>query len=359
MLFCQLGRAHSLREICGGLATCEGKLRHLGLPEAPKRSTLAYVNEHRPWQVYEDLFWTLEARCRSEGNQRGHGFRFRNKLLSMDATTVSLCVSMFDWAHYQRSKGAVKLHLVLDHDGYLPRYAVVTTGKRHEITVARNMAFEPGTILVFDQGYTDAAWWKRLTAGKVYFVTRLRADLKYQVVGQREIPVGRSDKILSDEHITVPGWRQVGKEGLGGLRRIEVWLEEKQEVMVLLTNHPRLAANTIAEIYRKRWEIGVSSQGHIVQSVKDRPRLKDSGLVAGEASWRESKTAEPSDNMLGKDCAQRTRLQRTVNADVASLHESPVAETADNARKQQGLAETSPIRAALTGGVSAATWCEG
>jgi hypothetical protein len=255
MLFCQLGRAHSLREICGGLATCEGKLRHLGLPEAPKRSTLAYVNEHRPWQVYEDLFWTLEARCRSEGNQRGHGFRFRNKLLSMDATTVSLCVSMFDWAHYQRSKGAVKLHLVLDHDGYLPRYAVVTTGKRHEITVARNMAFEPGTILVFDQGYTDAAWWKRLTAGKVYFVTRLRADLKYQVVGQREIPVGRSDKILSDEDITVPGWRQVGKEGLGGLRRIEVWLEEKQEVMVLLTNHPRLAANTIAEIYRKRWEI--------------------------------------------------------------------------------------------------------
>jgi len=92
------------------------------------------------------------------------------------------------------------------------------------------------------------------------------------------------------------------------------------------------------------WRIGVSSQGHIVQSVKDRPRPKDSGLVAGEASWRESKTTEPSDNILGKECAQRTRLQRTVNADVASLHESPVAETVDNARKQQGLAETSPTR---------------
>jgi len=96
--------------------------------------------------------------------------------------------------------------------------------------------------------------------------------------------------------------------------------------------------------HSERWAIGVSSQGHIVQSVRDRPGPKDSGLVAGEASWRESKTAEPSDNILGKECAQSTRLQRAVNADVASLHESPVAETVDNARKQQGLAETSPIR---------------
>jgi hypothetical protein len=100
----------------------------------------------------------------------------------------------------------------------------------------------------------------------------------------------------------------------------------------------------LLQIYFDRWQIGVSSQGHIVQSVRDRPRPKDSGLVAGEAPWRETKTAEPSDNMLGKECAQRTRLQRAVNAEVASLHESPVAETVDNARKQQELAETSPLR---------------
>jgi hypothetical protein len=102
--------------------------------------------------------------------------------------------------------------------------------------------------------------------------------------------------------------------------------------------------DSILKLYGYRWNIGVSSQGHIFQPVRDRPRLKDSGLVAWEASWRESKTAEPSDNMLGKEYAQHTRLQRTVNADVASLHESPVAETVYNARKQQGLAETSPIR---------------
>ncbi|MFQ5930573.1 MAG: hypothetical protein ACE5MK_12830, partial [Acidobacteriota bacterium] len=106
----------------------------------------------------------------------------------------------------------------------------------------------------------------------------------------------------------------------------------------------QLGATTVAVIYKDRWQVGVSREGHIIQSVQDRPRLKDSGLVAGEAPWRESKTAEPSDNMLRKEYAQRTRLQRAVNADVASLHESPVAETVYNVRKQQGLAETSPMR---------------
>jgi hypothetical protein len=113
---------------------------------------------------------------------------------------------------------------------------------------------------------------------------------------------------------------------------------------VLLTNLLEFGATTIAAIYKDRWEIGVSRKGHMVQSVRDRPRLKDSSLVAGEAPWRESKTAEPSDNMLGKECAQRIRLQRAVNAEVASLHEVPVAETVDNVRKQQELTETSPMR---------------
>jgi hypothetical protein len=127
----------------------------------------------------------------------------------------------------------------------------------------------------------------------------------------------------------------------------------------LLTSDLHSSLKQLLQIYFDRWQIGVSRQGHIVQSVKDRPRPKGSGLVAWEAPWRESKTAEPSDNMLRKECAQRTRLQRRVNADVASLHELPVAETVDNARKQQGLAETSPTRQLSPARVSAATWCEG
>lgn len=247
---------------------------------------------------------------------------------------------MFDWAQYKRNKGAVKLHLVLDQDGYLPRYAVLSDGKQADITAAKKMSFAAGTMLVFDRGYADYAWWLSLTRQKVFFVTRLKEQADYEVVEKRPVP--EKGHVVKDEVIFLVKLAVDGQECF--LRRIEVWVEEKQEIMVFVTNNLKLAASTIAAIYKERWQIGVSSQGHIVQSVRDRPRPKDSGLVAGEASWRESKTAEPSDNILRKECAQRTRLQRTVNADVASLHESPVAETVDNARKQQELAETSPIR---------------
>jgi hypothetical protein len=162
----------------------------------------------------------------------------------------------------------------------------------------------------------------------------------YTIVEER--PLREGSGIIRDEVIVLDSEKD--PDHLMQLRRIEVWLEDQQETIALLTNNLKLAASTIASIYRDRWQIGVSSQGHIVQSVKDRPRPRDSGLVAWEAPWRESKTAEPSDNMLRKECAQRTRLQRAVNTDVASLHESPVAETVDNARKQQGLAERSPMR---------------
>ena len=158
-----------------------------------------------------------------------------------------------------------------------------------------------------------------------------------------ECALPKDRNIRSDQLIRFTGV-QAQKDCPCLLRRLVVWDAVNEREIVLLTNLLAFGATTIAAIYKDRWEIGVSSQGHIVQSVRDRPRLKDSGLVAWEAPWHESKTAEPSDNILGKECAQRTRLQRTVNADVASLHESPVAETVDNVRKQQGLAETSPKR---------------
>ena len=192
----------------------------------------------------------------------------------------------------------------------------------------------------FDRGYPDYGWWLELTRSHVDFVTRLKDNAAYGIVESR--PVKKGSNILRDEVILLTSQQEIGPAAL--LRRIEVWVEDKQQTMVFVTNNLRLAAGTIARIYKERWQIGVSSQGHIVQSVKDRPGPKDSGLVAGEAPWRESKTAEPSDNRLGKEYAQRTRLQRAVNADVASLHETPVAETVDNVRKQQELAETSPIR---------------
>ena len=178
MLFCQLGRAHSLREICGGLACCEGKLKRLGIPLAPKKSTLAYANEHRPWELYQTVFAQLLEKCQQlVGGLGGRKkFRFKNKLMSLDGS-----VTLFDWAKFRRTKGAIKLHLLLDHDGYLPSFAVVTEGKQSELKVARSLEFEPGTILVIDRGYIDYDWFASLTRQAVWFVTRMKENAAYKV----------------------------------------------------------------------------------------------------------------------------------------------------------------------------------
>ena len=148
MLFCQLAQAHSLREICGGLRCCLGKLNHLGVAAAPKRSTLAHANANRPWEIYQAVFYQLLARCKEIAP--GHRFRFKNKLYSLDSSVIDLALSLFDWARFTQTKGAVKLHLLLDHDGYLPEFAHVTEAKAADLTVARMLELAPGSIVVFD-----------------------------------------------------------------------------------------------------------------------------------------------------------------------------------------------------------------
>jgi hypothetical protein len=251
MMFCQLGQAQSLREISGGLASCEGKLKHLGMDGAPARSTLAYANENRPWQLYQDVFQTVLGRCQDEAQNHKRKFRFKHKLLSIDGTMIELSLSMFDWAVYKRTKGALKLHMVLDHDGYLPCYAVLTDGKESEISVAKSMTFQPGTMLVFDRGYPDHDWWLSLTRSKVNFVTRLKDNVSYGVVSEREVPTGGD--IIRDEVIVLTSQQEIGPQAC--LRRIEVWVEERQETMVFVTNNLKLAASTIAAIYKERWQI--------------------------------------------------------------------------------------------------------
>ena len=113
MFFCQLAHAKSLREICGGLACCIGKLRHLGMRQAPKKSTLSYANAHRPRKMYQDLFYEVLTTCKAAAPGKHRKFRFKNKLLSMDSSTISLCLSLFPWAKFRRTKGAIKLHLLL------------------------------------------------------------------------------------------------------------------------------------------------------------------------------------------------------------------------------------------------------
>jgi hypothetical protein len=250
MLFCQLGRAHSLREIEQGLRSCEGKLNHLSI-EVVGKSSLSYANAHRPWQLFEQVFLNLFHHCQRQLLPRRR-FRFKNPLLSLDSSTIDLCLSMYDWALYKRTKGAVKLHLVLDHEGYLPRFAVITTGKVSDLAVARTLQFEPGTILVEDRGYTDCRLFNEWTQQGVYFVTRLREDLHYEVEQQRPVPEGTA--VCQDQTIRLSS-PQAQRTCPQPLRRIEIWDAQQQRRLVFLTNHFTLAARTIAAIYRDRWQI--------------------------------------------------------------------------------------------------------
>jgi hypothetical protein len=253
MLFCQLAQAHSLREICGGLRCCLGRLVHLGVREAPKRSSLSYANCHRPWQLYEELFHQLLDKCHGLASRPGHKLRFRNPLLSLDSTTIELCLSLFPWAEFTRTKGAVKLHCLLDHQGYLPTFAVVTTGKVSDVTVARTLSFAKGSIVVLDRGYKDYALWARWTAEGVFFVSRMVRGTVYEVVERRALPRGRN--ILADEIIRLSS-EHARKQGCTCLlRRVVVWLQDKQETLELITNHLEFGATTIAAIYKERWQI--------------------------------------------------------------------------------------------------------
>ncbi len=250
MLFCQLGRAHSLREINGGLKSCEGKLAHLGI-EAPARSSLSYANAHRPWQLFEQVFYGLFERVRGSV-QVGRKFRFKHKLVSLDSTVIDLCVSVFDWAKFRRTKGAVKLHLVLDHDGYLPCFGVITEGKVHDVKVAQELTFAPGTVVVDDRGYNDYRLFARWTEQGVFFVTRMKDNAQFELVQEHEPPQNRG--ILADQTIRL--------SGLGAqdkcphlLRRVEALRADTGEILVFLTNHHQLGASTVAAIYKQRWQI--------------------------------------------------------------------------------------------------------
>jgi len=250
MMFCQLAQAKSLREIIDGLACCEGKLRHLGLEASPPRSTLSYANGRRPWQLFEALFYaSLEG---AQATAPAKRLRFKNKLFSLDATVVELCLEMFDWAKYRQTKGAIKLHVLLDHDGYLPVYAHVSEGNVAEIEIARALSLPKGSIVVMDRAYIDYKLFSRWTKEGIHFVTRLKEKADFMVLEDRPVPKGSN--VTKDQRICLNPF-MLAAPCPEELRLVSVWDEENQREMQLLTNVVKLGAASISAIYKERWQI--------------------------------------------------------------------------------------------------------
>lgn len=249
MMVAQLSGRNSLRDIVDNMTAQLHKLYHLGTGKL-SRTTLSRINEDKPYELYEALFGRLLARCQTATPK--HNFRFKNKLYSLDATTIDLCLSAFPWAEFRSTKGAIKLHVGLSHEGYLPEFITVTDGKTHDITAARAMDLPQGSIVVVDKGYNDYAWYKQLIDNNIFFVTRLKSNAQYRIVERHDVL--KSKEITSDQTIEFTG-TQTAKKCPNRLRRIGYRDEETGKHYVFLTNNIALAAKTIADLYKARWQV--------------------------------------------------------------------------------------------------------
>lgn len=244
-----LGRRYSLRDVVANLRAQGARLYHLGV-KSVTRSSLARVNAEQPFELFQSLFALLYTRCQALAPR--HGFRFKNKLYSLDASLIDLSLKIFPWSHYALGKGAVKLHMVLDHDGLLPAFAVVTESRVMETQIARRLTLPKGSIVVFDRGYSQHAWLKNLDAAGVFFVTRLKANTLYEVIEERATIKGEG--IAADRTIRFTG-KTATKLAMPNLRLVSFDCPQTGRTYQFLTNIHHLAASTIASIYKSRWQI--------------------------------------------------------------------------------------------------------
>ena len=246
MLMAQVLSLKSLREIEQAQKSKRKRLYHLGVKSPVSRSALSRMNDERSADFFKDVFEQMLQSCQAFAP----GSKFKlpgvNSLILMDATTIQLCLDVFPWATYTQTKGAIKLHFGLNDNGYLPDFMVATTGKVHEINVAKYLDYQPGSMICMDRGYTDYDWWEELTRKGVYFVTRLKSNAIYDEIRRR---AGRRSKnVVDDETIKLNGNQMP-------FRLIHYISPEDQHEYHFITNATHLPAQIIADIYKERWQI--------------------------------------------------------------------------------------------------------
>ena len=256
MLFCQFAKSQSVRDISNGLRSATGNLNHLGVNKAPSKSSISYQNKHRNWELFRDYYYQLLESLGQQAKFKQVKFKIKSKIFFLDATTISLCLSLFDWARYKTAKGAVKMHTLLDFDGNLPMYVNITNGKTADNKGAYDIPLLRGSVIVADRFYNDFPLLYVWDSKGVYFVIRHKENIQYTVIKENELPENRHQHILKDEIIELKAG--VSKQKYPKrLRRVAVWDDVNKQVIELITNQFAWTSNTIGELYKSRWNVEI------------------------------------------------------------------------------------------------------
>ena len=256
MIFCHLAKSQSIRDIAFGLRSATGNLNHLGIKQAPSKSSISYQNKHRKSDLFRDIYYALLTELSQKARLKQRRFRIKSKIYLLDSTLISLSISLFDWAHYKHTKGAVKLHTLLDYDGVLPAFINITDGKTADKKGAADIPISPNSVIVGDRYYNDFQLLHNWDSTKAFFVVRHKENLQYERVKENTLPDNRHQHIRIDEIDTLKGSRS-SQRYPGKLCRVAVYDAEKKRTIELLTNNFSWTANTISELYKARWQIEI------------------------------------------------------------------------------------------------------
>jgi hypothetical protein len=256
MLFCQFAKSQSVRDISNGLRSATGNLNHLGIERAPSKSTISYQNKHRNWELFREYYYQLLGSLGQQAGFKQVKFKIKSKIFLLDSTTISLCLSLFDWAKYKTAKGAVKMHTLLDFDGNLPAYINITNGKTADNKGAYDVPLLKGSVIVADRFYNDFSLLNIWDSKGVYFVIRHKENIQYTVIKENELPENRHQHILIDEIIELKNITSKNKYPKR-LRRVVVWDDVNKQTIEIITNQMTWTANTIGELYKSRWQVEI------------------------------------------------------------------------------------------------------